>query len=400
VKYTCDCERASNLRLEPTAVFGSAEQFLASLTGTDLWRYQALLPASRDHGSHLHVGGTPLYDVGLIDGVNVHLKDETRNPSGSLKDRATEVALAVARAAGITEVVTASTGNAAASLACIAAAQKMQATILVPRSTPIAKLAQIRAYGAKVAVVDGSYDDACECAIKLASAKGMYCRNTGYNPFVREGKKTAAYEIAEQLQWNVPHWVAIPCGDGSILSGIAKGFEELYRLGVTTKVPKLIAAQAASSNSVGSGFDRWTPRSSPIPSPLAAVPCTIADSISVAQPRDYFAAVAALGRSNGIAVAVSDADIHSASVQLSRRFGTFVEPSSAAAWAVVERLIARGTVKPSETVVVVLTGTGLKDPLACFEAETAVDAALEPAAILSPAVGPTNAAAGAGQVAA
>lgn len=386
VAYACPCERASNLRVETRVDGGGRAAFLASLAGRDLWRYQALLPVARAFGSTLAVGGTPLYDCGLVDGVQLYLKDDTRNPSGSLKDRATDVALAVARAEGMTEVVAASTGNAAASLACIAAAQNMKATILVPRAAPPAKLAQIRAYGAKIIAVDGSYDDAFACAVALARRDGLYCRNTGYNPFVREGKKTAALEIAEQLGWQAPDWVALPCGDGSIVASIHKGFDELRRRGVIDAVPRLIAAQAASSNSIGQGLAAAR-RGAAIPPAPTATPDTIADSIAVARPRDYEAAVQALLASRGLAVALDDTEIRAATLALARRFGAFVEPASGAAWAAVQRLLADGSLAPGARVVVVLTGTGLKDPFSCTGPHAAIDAdaVLDPATLLGAA---------------
>ncbi|MFD7729446.1 threonine synthase [Kitasatospora phosalacinea] len=359
----CDCEPAPNRRAvtEPPP---TAREFLDSLAGRDLWRYQALLPARREHGSGLQVGGTPLLDLGTaLDGVRLRAKDETRNPSGSLKDRATEVALAVARAHGHHEVVAASTGNAGASMACIAAAQGLRATVFVPAAAPPAKLTQIRAYGAELRTVDGSYDEAFDRAVAHAREHGLYCRNTGVNPYTREGKKTCALEIAEALGWDVPDWVVVPCGDGNILSGIGAGFAELADLGLLPGVPRLIAAQAASSDSIRRSWAAALARGGRVDrEPVPVTPATAADSIAVSRPRDHLAAVRALLRSDGLAAAVAEEEIRWAAGELARRFGLWVEPSTAAGYAALARLRREGTVREGDSAVLLLTGTGLKDP--------------------------------------
>jgi threonine synthase len=360
----CRCVPTPNRRVRYTGRPPSVAALRDVLHGTDLWRYEALLPARGNMGSKLQVGGTPLLDLGTVDGVTVHGKDETRNPSGSLKDRATEVVLAVARELGVYDVVGASTGNAGASLACLAAAQGMRATVVVPASAPEAKLRQIQVYGADLITVDGTYDDAFDHALLIAERDRVICRNTGVNPFCREGKKTCAFEIAEQLGWAVPDWVVVPTGDGNILSGIAAGFQELADLGWTSRVPRLVAAQAVTSDSIGRTFEIARAQGSVPRVPVPASPRTIADSISVARPRDHFAAVDALLRSGGLARTVSDARIGDASRELARRFGLWVEPSSATAFAVLTDLVAAGTIVRGESVVVLLTGSGLKDPTA------------------------------------
>lgn len=360
----CDCAPAPNRRVR---YIGRSESLVAArddLRGTDLWRFEALLPTRRAMGSKLQVGGTPLLDLGMVDGVKVYAKDETRNPSGSLKDRATEVVLAVARERGVYDVVGASTGNAGASLACLAAAQGMRAMVVVPASAPKAKLRQIQAYGAELVTVDGTYDDAFDHALLIAERDGAMCRNTGTNPFCREGKKTCALEIAEQLGWAVPDWVVVPTGDGNILSSMAAGFQELVDLGWTSRAPRLVAAQAASSDSIARTFEVARARGSVPREPVLANPSTIADSISVARPRDHFAAVDALVRSRGLARTVPDSRIGEASRELARLFGLWVEPSTAAAYAVLTDLVAAGMIARGESVVVLLTGSGLKDPTA------------------------------------
>ncbi|CFB62318.1 threonine synthase [Pandoraea apista] len=330
--------------------------------GRGMWRYRALLPIEAHWGSRLVVGGTPIIDCGDDGGVNLWVKDEARNPSGSLKDRATEMVLAVAKRAGCSHTVAASTGNAGASLACIAASQGMSATVVVPASTPIVKLAQIRAYGAKVCEVDGTYDDAFEIAERMAAAPGVCCRNTGINPFTREGKKTCAFEIAEAFDWCVPDWVVVPTGDGNILSGIAAGFLDLHALGITSSVPRLLAAQADSSNSITRDWQHDDESVALPQSPTCVSPQTVADSLSVSRPRDHFAALQALRATRGACVALDDARILAASQTLARRFGLWFEPSTAAGYAALHASLATGRIQPRARVVLLGTGTGLKAP--------------------------------------
>ncbi|VVE86405.1 threonine synthase [Pandoraea bronchicola] len=327
-----------------------------------MWRYRALLPVESRWGSRLVVGGTPLIDCGDDGGVNLWVKDEARNPSGSLKDRATEMVLAAAKRAGCAHAVTASTGNAGASLACIAASQGMSATVVVPASTPFVKLAQIRAYGAKVCEVDGSYDEAFEIAERMADDAGVCCRNTGINPFTREGKKTCAFEVAEAFDWCVPDWVVVPTGDGNILSGIAAGFLDLYALGITSAVPRLLAAQADSSNSITRDWQEDNEGMALPQSPTLVSPETVADSLSVSRPRDHFAALHALRATRGACVALDDARILAASQTLAQRFGLWFEPSTAAGYAALHACLATGRIHPGARVVLLGTGAGLKAP--------------------------------------
>lgn len=369
----CACDDPAPNRRVVTRPSPTRQEFLDSLHGRDLWRYEALLPVPRTYGSTLAVGGTPLLDLGTaLDGIRLYAKDETRNPSGSLKDRATEVALAVARSQGHREVVAASTGNAGASLACIAAAHGMRATVVVPAGAPRAKLTQILAYGAELRTVDGSYDDAFDHAVAYAREHGVYCRNTGVNPYTREGKKTCALEIAEALGWTAPDWVVVPCGDGNILSGIGAGFEELAALGVLPSVPRLIAAQAESSNSIRLSWELALRQGRVARDPVPVTPATTADSIAVSRPRDHVAAVRALLHSKGLATTVGEADIRWASTELAHRFGLWAEPSTAAGYAALARLRRDGTVRAGDSVVVLLTGTGLKDPAPWGEAAAGV----------------------------
>jgi threonine synthase len=354
--YVCGCAAQGTLTIR-RQLDVSVRDALTAQTGPtgeqSLWRYASLLPADRFFASPLMVGWTPLLDAGPFDGVRVLLKDETRNPSGSMKDRASEIALAVAAQHGLTASIAASTGNAAASLACIGAAMGFAITVIVPETIPDAKLAQIIAYGAQVYRVRGGYDDAYDLSLEISRRHGIYNRNTGFNPFTREGKKTCAFEIAEQLGWRSPDWVVVPAGDGNILSGLWQGFEELYSLGLISSRPRLIAAQAVTSNAIANWFRGNRD--------FVAEPHTIADSIAVSRPRDGAAAVRALAASGGYPVELSDEEIVLAVHKLARSFGCFVEPSAAAAFAALDSLLRDRMVQAGETVVCVLTGSGLKD---------------------------------------
>lgn len=356
----CACERRENLSVRYPLDPAIRSELLRTVGENEpsLWRYAPVLPVDARFGSRLKVGWTPLLDCGDIGGTRLFIKDETRNPSGSLKDRASEVVVAVAVAHGIADVIVASTGNAAASLACIAASAGIRATILVPESAPPAKLAQIVAYGASVFRVAGRYDDACALALKVSAERGLFNRSTGINPFTREGKKTCALEIAEQLGWQAPDWVLVPTGDGNILSAVWQGFQELAALGLLPSPPRLVAVQSAASSVIAQAYAPQAARQSAGVRPDR----TIADSITVDEPRDRTAALAALSASGGLAVEVDDDAIVRAVHALASRFGVFVEPSSAAAFAAFELLNRAGRFERGHRVVCMATGTGLKDP--------------------------------------
>ncbi len=358
---TCSC--GGNLAVQYNI---DAEAFHRSrgVNSPGLWRYSALLPVGADYASKLKVGWTPLLHLETDGGVSLYLKDETRNPSGSLKDRASEVVVAVAAAHGINTLVMASTGNAAASLSAIGAAAGCQVIVVVPANVPSAKLAQIRAYGARVHKIAGTYAEACTVAARIAHAIGAINRTTGLNPFTREGKKTCAFEIAEQMDWDAPDWVIVPTGDGNILSAMAKGFAELHALGVIARLPRLVAVQTLAATTIARAFAPALP--------AAAANGTIADSIDVAEPLDFHAAVDALRATDGQAVIVPDEEIRASVLAVASRYGVFLEPSSAAAHAAFVRLQREGAFARGARVVLLGTGNGLKDPrpvLDAFEGE-------------------------------
>lgn len=347
-----------------------------------LWRYLPLLPVKEPEGeaTPLHAaGGTPVFHLSSLSeklGVQgVWLKDESRNPTASFKDRASAVVVARAKEIGADVVVTASTGNAGAALAGMSAAVGQKSIIFAPKSAPPAKVAQLLVFGAKVILVDGTYDDAFDLTIKASAEFGWYCRNTGYNPFTAEGKKTAALEIwewwrAAHQKWHdefgedsdhPPLTVFVSVGDGNIISGIHKGFKDVYQLGWMPRIPRIIGVQAEGSAAISNAFHENTETITPVSAK------TIADSISVDLPRDGVRAVRAAKQTNGTYLTVSDDEILAAIAELGKA-GVFAEPAGAAAYAGLVKAADSGLVGSEDPVLVLNTGSGLKDVRAAMQA--------------------------------
>ena len=324
-----------------------------------MWRYRALLPIEdAAKVPPLTVGWTPIYECDhLAERFGLKqllIKDDGRNPTASFKDRPSALAVVKAQEAGANIITTASSGNAGSALAGMCASVGMRSVILVPSSAPAAKIAQLQIYGATVVLVEGSYDQAHELCIEASRRFGWYQRSTGYNPFTREGKKTAALEIAEQLNWNVPDKVFVSVGDGNIISGLWKGFNDFYTLGFIDRLPQLIGVQSEAACAIvdavnGDGVIQEAPAH------------TVADGINVGKPRDGTMAVRAIRDSGGSGVKVSDDEIITAIPALARETGVFAEPAAAAAYAGFMKLCESGAIKSDDCVLVVLTGNGLKD---------------------------------------
>jgi threonine synthase len=330
-----------------------------------LWRYLPLLPI-RDpggQGTPLRAAGwTPIFappqlraDLGL---PQLWLKDESRNPTASFKDRASAIVVGRAQEIQAKVVVTASTGNAGAALAGMSAAVGQKAVIFAPRNAPPAKVAQLLIFGATVLLVDGNYDQAFDLSIQAAQEFGWYCRNTGYNPFTIEGKKTAALEIWETLlqrnSFDRSLVVFVSVGDGNIISGLHKGFKDLEAMGWLEWMPRLVGVQAQGSAAVASAFLAGTETITPVSAN------TLADSISVDLPRDGLRAVRAASQTGGTYLTVSDEAILSAIAELGK-VGIFAEPAGAAAYAGLLNALKNGLVQPEDPILVLNTGSGLKD---------------------------------------
>jgi threonine synthase len=306
---------------------------------------------------NLRVGNTPLYEIDSLDGqthdFELYLKDDSQNPTFSFKDRASAVVSAFAKENGIATIVTASTGNAGSSLAGICAAQGQKAIIFVPASAPKAKLTQIMMYGATLVPVNGNYDQAFDLSMQSTKRFGWYNRNTAYNPLTIEGKKTVSYELFSQLNKKIPDFIFVPVGDGVIISGVYKGFEDLLKLGIIEKMPIIIAVQAAGSSNLVDNIGKEEFQSTPSN--------TLADSISVDIPRNFKMAAGFIAKYHGQTVTVSDDDILKASSLLARNTGIFAEPAAAAAFAGFLDHKSRFLIPKASTNVVLLTGSGLKD---------------------------------------
>ncbi len=335
---------------------------LAANPERSIWRYKPLIAVKPESPvPPLRVGWTPLYPAprlaSLLGLKHVWVKDDSVNPTASFKDRASAVAVVKAQEVGARIITTASTGNAAAALAGLAASVGLPAVIFVPKAAPPAKIAQHLIYGARVMLVDGTYDDAFELTLKVAKAFGWYNRNTAYNPYMTEGKKTAALEICEQLGWEAPDRIFVPVGDGCIIGGIHKGLKDLRALGWIEHMPKIMGVQAAGSSALVDAWERGLQGWEMTPQPAD----TIADSISAGLPRDRNKALAAVRETGGAYLRVTDEEILAAIPVIARNTGVFAEPAAAAAYAGLVKAVEKGLVKPDERIVILLTGSGLKD---------------------------------------
>ena len=393
VTYTCPKDGGNlDVELDYAAIQQKFQpEDLTYRAEDSLWRYLPLLPVPDPGGEGTPLrsaGWTPVYRLERLEkelGLeHLCLKDESRNPTASFKDRASAVVVARARELGAETIVTASTGNAGAALAGMSAAVGQKAVIFAPKSAPPAKVAQLLVYGAKVILVDGSYDDAFDLTIQAADEFGWYCRNTGYNPFTAEGKKTAALEIwewfdEEHRSWHEPGnpldhhsplTVFVSVGDGNIISGIHKGFKDLQALGWMERLPRIIGVQAEGSAAIANAFHAGTEKIIPISAN------TIADSISVDLPRDGVRAVRAARETGGTYILVSDDEILQAIAALGPQ-GIFAEPAGATAYAGLVKAIGQGIVNAGDPVLVLNTGSGLKDVHSAMQA-------VNPAPIIEP----------------
>ncbi len=377
VVYTCPKDGGNLdviLDYESIRMYANPEQIFSS-SEPSLWRYLPILPVSDPggQGTTLHAAGaTPVFAPARLAkqlGMkNLWVKDESRNPTASFKDRASSIVVARARQIGAEVVVTASTGNAGAALAGMSAAIGQKAVIFAPRSAPPAKVAQLLVFGAQVILVDGNYDQAFDLTIQAAQEFGWYCRNTGYNPFTAEGKKTAALEIWEwwsklpksQIQ-NPKLSVFVSVGDGNIISGIHKGFKDLYTLGWLKSMPRIFGVQSEGSAAIANAFNAGNEEIIPVAAH------TLADSISVDLPRDGVRAVRAARETGGQYILVSDAEILKGIAELGR-VGIFAEPAGATSYAGLVCAVQQGLIQPDDPVIVINTGSGLKDVKAAMQA--------------------------------
>ena len=325
----------------------------------DHWRYRELLPISpQSPVPNLQVGWTPVYDVprlAIALGMKkLFLKDDGRNPTSSFKDRASSVGVVKAQEFGFKTVACASTGNAASSLAGMAAASGLRSVIFIPQRAPEPKVTQLLIFGATVVRVKGTYENAFDLCREACQKFGWYDRNGGTNPFLVEGKKTAGLEIAEQFGATIPDWVVVSVGDGCTIGGIGKGLEEMKRLGFIDHVPRLLGVQAEGARPL---LDAFRSGNDLIPTPTD----TIADSIAVGTPRNWRRAIQQIKASRGDMIAVSDDEILEAMRLTARLGGVFGEPAGVAGVAGLKKAIADRIIPGHDSAVVVITGNGLKD---------------------------------------
>ena len=325
----------------------------------DHWRYKELLPVPGDiRFPHLHVGWTPLYDVPRLAshlGIKKLLvKDDGRNPTSSFKDRASSVGVLKAIEFGFDTIACASTGNAASSLAGLSAAVGLKSYIFVPERAPEPKVTQLLIFGATVLKVQGTYENAFDLCREGCEKFGWYNRNSGTNPFLVEGKKTAGLEIAEQCAVDLPDWVVVSVGDGCTIGGIGKGLQEMKRLGFINRVPRLLGVQAEGARAM---VDAFKSGKDLVPTETR----TIADSIAVGTPRNWRRAIQQIKETHGDMITVSDEEILEAMKTTARLGGVFGEPAGVTASAGLKRALEKQIIKPNETALVMVTGNGLKD---------------------------------------
>jgi len=326
-----------------------------------IWRYKELLPIQNNSlVPPLRIGWTPIYRAKRIEEQfntgPLWIKDDGLNPTGSYKDRASAIGVAKALEKKKRVITCASSGNAAASLAGVAASVGLPTYLFVPEKAPKAKVAQMLIYGAHVILVEGTYDEAYELSLKASNKYGWYCRNSGYNPYLSEGKKTGIFEICEQLKWEPPENIFVAVGDGCIIGGLWKGIKDLIALGFIEKSPKLFGVQAEGASVLVQAWKSGKEEIIPV-----ATPNTIADSVSVGIPRDPIKALRAVRESNGRFVAISDKEILDAMSILAQYTGVFGEPAAAAAFAGFLKLTREDAFKPDDSTVIIATGNGLKD---------------------------------------
>lgn len=362
--YLCPSCSAIGLKLPPEGVlkieydYPAVKRTVPDFQSMKISGYLDLLPVkSLSSFPNLRIGNTPLYPFNEIEGrtlpFKLYLKDDSQNPTFSFKDRASCLASAFAKEHNQNIIVAASTGNAGSSIAGICASQGQKAVVIVPASAPLAKLTQIVMYGATVIPVKGNYDAAFDLSIKASEHFGWYNRNTAYNPVTIEGKKTVAFELFDQLNEGVPDRIFVPVGDGVIISGVYKGFEDLLNLNIIDKMPVIVAIQAEGSDNLIRNLKTDTFQSKPSH--------TIADSISVDYPSNFYMTKTFLHDYQGEYVIVSDEEILEASSILARNTGIFSEPAPAAAYAGFLKYFQEEKIPAGSRNVVLLTGSGLKD---------------------------------------
>ena len=368
LRYRCDCGGTLDVAHDLDALRGelTLELFDSRLGAREavdrsgVWRFRELvLPLAAEYIVTKPEGNTNLYRAASVDdyaGVSLALKHEGENPSGSFKDRGMTVGASVARRMGMCAVACASTGNTAASMASYARAAGFEAAYVFIPAGQIAygKLSQALAYGARTIQIDGDFDRAMELVQQVCDQRGIYLLNS-INPFRIEGQKAIAFELLQDLGWQVPDWIALPGGNLGNSSALGKGLMELLELGLIPRLPRLAVIQATGANPL---FTAFTSGQELVPVPHAA---TRATAIKIGNPISWKKSLRGIHASEGVVTEVDDQQIMDAKAQVDAA-GIGAEPASCATVAGVKRLVAEGVIKPGESVCGVLTGHLLKDP--------------------------------------
>lgn len=325
-----------------------------------VWRYRELvLPTIGDDAIVSHPeGNTPLISNQAVNrwvGVDIHLKHEGHNPTGSFKDRGMTVGVSHAKCIGVTTVACASTGNTSASLAAYATLAGIPSVVFVPAAhVTLGKLTQALAYGARTLIVRGDFDACLDLARRAAAKLGVYLLNS-INPFRIEGQKTIVFELLQQLDWDAPSWIVLPAGNLGNTAAFGKALREAREVGLIDRTPRIAAVQAAGAAPFVKGFLE------DFAAPVRVEPDTIASAIRIGAPASWDRAVRAIRETKGVVIAVSDDEILEAKAIVDGA-GVGCEPASAASVAGVRQLHRNGVIRVDDRVVAVLTGHMLKDP--------------------------------------
>ena len=357
-RYACEwCFGPLEVAYDPDAARQVTRESIAAGPST-IWRYAGLLPVDEVPGS-APVGCTPLVradrlaaELGLGE---LWVKDDTRNPTNSFKDRVVAVALAQAIEFGLKTVACASTGNLANAVAAAAARAGLPSYVFIPANLEPAKIATTAVYGANVVAVDGTYDDVNRLCAELASEQPWAFVNITVRPFYAEGSRTLAFETAEQLGWQAPDHVVVPVASGSLLTKIHKGFGDLVDAGLLDAAPvRVSGAQAAGCSPVATAFAESSDTIRP------QKPDTIAKSLAIGDPADGYYALDVVRSTGGALAGVTDDEIRAGIRLLARTEGIVGETAAGVTVATLRRLADEGVVRPDERVVVYVTGHGLK----------------------------------------
>ncbi|OQD58868.1 threonine synthase [Methanobrevibacter arboriphilus JCM 13429 = DSM 1125] len=335
-----------------------------------LWKYKEFMPVDETKIVSLDEGGTPFCKcdkLGSELGIELFVKVEGSNPTGSFKDRGMSVGMTKAMELGVDTVGCASTGNTSASLAAYAARAGLRCVVLLPSGkVALGKLAQAMFHGAEVLSVNGNFDEALEAVTALALEKHLYLLNS-INPYRLEGQKSIGFEIVHELGWESPDRIILPVGNAGNISAIWKGVTEFYKAGFIDSLPMMTGIQAEGACPIVNAFRKNTMDLVPTENPE-----TIATAIRIGAPVSSIKALRAIYDSNGFAETVTDDEILEAQKELARKEGIGVEPASAASIAGLKKLVAEGIIDKGEQVVCIVTGHLLKDP------NTAINACVEP----------------------